>query len=30
MGDKEKKQVVAEVNILKDMNHKHIVKYYDR
>ncbi len=30
MKDKEKKQIVSEVNILKDMDHKHIVKYYDR
>ncbi len=30
MGDKEKKQIVTEVNILKDINHKNIVKYVDR
>ena len=30
MGDKEKQQLVSEVNILKELNHPHIVKYYDR
>jgi serine/threonine protein kinase len=30
MGDKEKQQLVAEVNILKELNHPHIVRYYDR
>ncbi len=30
MGDKEKQQLVTEVNILKELNHPHIVRYYDR
>lgn len=30
MSDKEKQQLVAEVNILKELNHPHIVRYYDR
>ncbi len=30
MGDKEKQQLVSEVNILKELNHPHIVRYYDR
>ncbi len=30
MGDKEKQQIVSEVNILRDLRHPHIVSYYDR
>lgn len=30
MNEKEKQQLVSEVNILRDLNHKHIVKYFDR
>jgi serine/threonine protein kinase len=30
MGDKEKQQLVSEVNILRELNHPNIVKYYDR
>ncbi len=30
MSDKEKQQLVAEVNILRELNHPHIVRYYDR
>ena len=30
MGDKEKQQLVSEVNILKELNNPHIVRYYDR
>ena len=30
MNEKEKKQLVAEVNILRELNHKHVVQYYDR
>lgn len=30
MTDKEKKQLVSEVNILRDLKHQHIVRYYDR
>lgn len=30
MGDKEKQQLVSEVNILKELNHPHIVRYYER
>lgn len=30
MGDKEKQQLVSEVNILKELNHPYIVRYYDR
>ena len=30
MGEKEKQQLVAEVNILRELNHPHIVRYYDR
>ncbi len=30
MSEKEKQYLVAEVNILKDLNHPNIVKYYDR
>jgi len=29
MSEKEKNQIVSEVNILKDMNHKNVVKYYE-
>lgn len=30
MGEKEKQQIVAEVNILRELRHANIVKYYDR
>jgi NIMA (never in mitosis gene a)-related kinase len=30
MTDKEKRQLVSEVNILRDLKHQHIVRYYDR
>lgn len=30
MSDKEKQQIVSEVNILRDLQHPHIVRYYDR
>lgn len=30
MTSEQKKQLVCEVNILKDLSHPHIVKYYDR
>ena len=30
MSDKEKQQIVSEVNILRQLNHPHIVKYVDR
>jgi len=30
MNDKEKKQLVSEVNILRDLKHPNIVRYYDR
>ncbi|KAI9455262.1 kinase-like domain-containing protein [Lactarius psammicola] len=30
MNERDRKQVVAEVNILKDLDHDHIVRYYDR
>lgn len=30
MSEKEKTQIVAEVNILRELSHKHIVKYHDR
>ena len=30
MTEKEKQQLVSEVNILKDLNHPNIVRYYDR
>lgn len=30
MTEKEKKQLVAEVNILRELNHPHIVRYIDR
>jgi NIMA (never in mitosis gene a)-related kinase 2 len=30
MSEKEKKQIVAEVNILRDLTHQNIVKYDDR
>lgn len=30
MNDKEKSQIVAEVNILRDLKHKNIVQYHDR
>ena len=30
MKEKEKQQLVSEVNILRELRHTHIVKYYDR
>lgn len=30
MQEKEKQQLVSEVNILRDLSHPNIVKYYDR
>ena len=30
MGEKEKLQVVQEVNLLQMLRHPHIVRYYDR
>jgi NIMA (never in mitosis gene a)-related kinase len=30
MSEKEKQQLVAEVNILRELRHPHIVRYYDR
>ncbi len=30
MNEKERQQIVTEVNVLKDLNHPNIVKYYDR
>ncbi|KAI0291630.1 kinase-like domain-containing protein [Multifurca ochricompacta] len=30
MNERDRKQVVAEVNILKDLDHAHIVRYHDR
>ena len=30
MNEKEKQQIVAEVNILRDLKHQNIVRYYDR
>jgi serine/threonine protein kinase len=30
MNERDRKQVVAEVNILKDLSHDHIVRYHDR
>jgi len=30
MGEKEKQQLVAEVNILQNLSHPHIVRYHDR
>ncbi len=30
MSDKEKKQLVSEVNILRDLKNPNIVRYYDR
>ncbi|KAI8999277.1 kinase-like domain-containing protein [Gaertneriomyces semiglobifer] len=30
MSEKEKKQLVAEVNILRELRHPHIVRYYER
>lgn len=30
MSEKEKQQLVSEVNILRELNHKYVVKYYDR
>lgn len=30
MNEKEKQQIVSEVNILRELQHPHIVRYYDR
>ncbi|KAJ7504430.1 kinase-like domain-containing protein [Mycena galericulata] len=30
MNERDRKQIVAEVNILKDLDHDHIVRYHDR
>jgi serine/threonine protein kinase len=30
MTDKEKQMLVSEVNIIKDLRHAYIVRYYDR
>ena len=30
MNEREKQQIVTEVNILRDLNHPNIVRYYDR
>ena len=30
MSEKEKQMLVSEVNILRELSHPHIVKYYDR
>jgi len=30
MSEREKQQLVAEVNILRELNHPNIVKYYER
>ncbi|KAI9567210.1 kinase-like domain-containing protein [Boletus coccyginus] len=30
MSDRDRKQIVAEVNILKELDHEHIVRYHDR
>lgn len=30
MSDRDRKQIVSEVNILKDLHHEHIVRYHDR
>ena len=30
MSEKEKQQIVSEVNILRELNHSNIVKYHDR
>lgn len=30
MNEKEKQQIVSEVNILRELQHPHIVRYFDR
>jgi NIMA (never in mitosis gene a)-related kinase 2 len=30
MSERDRKQIVAEVNILKELHHEHIVRYHDR
>jgi len=30
MKDKEKKQLINEVNILRELKHEHIVRYHDK
>jgi serine/threonine protein kinase len=30
MSERDRRQIVAEVNILKDLHHEHIVRYHDR
>lgn len=30
LAEKEKQQILTEINILKDLNHPNIVNYYDK